>query len=105
MSVGHGKASAIEHDEAGLFDGLPNPIEAGRYRSLAATEEITPPLDSDRAGDVVMGVRHESLPQFGVRFHPESVLTEAGKRLTANFVAIAEDGVRSGGECCTGRNW
>ena len=84
----HGKTSEITHDGAGVFAGLPNPFTATRYHSLAAR---TLPDDLEvtaRSEDgVVQGVRHRSLPVFGVQFHPESIMTEVGKRLLANFLA------------------
>ena len=85
----HGKASAVSHDGRGLFAGLPDPLEAGRYHSLAATrlpDELEPTAYADDGE--VMAVRHRSLPIAGVQFHPESVLTETGKRLLANFLRL-----------------
>jgi anthranilate synthase/aminodeoxychorismate synthase-like glutamine amidotransferase len=84
----HGKASAIEHDGRGIFEGLPQGFAAGRYHSLAATR-IPDELEvSARSDDgEVMGVRHRSLPVDGVQFHPESVLTlPLGRDLLQNFV-------------------
>jgi anthranilate synthase/aminodeoxychorismate synthase-like glutamine amidotransferase len=83
----HGKASAIDHDGRGLFRGLPEPFEAGRYHSLAATslpeclEVSATCTDSE-----VMAVRHRELPVNGVQFHPESVLTPLGPELARNFL-------------------
>ena len=83
----HGKASPVEHDGKGVFAGLPDPFEAGRYHSLAA---LTVPDDlavTARTPDgEVMGVRHRQLPIEGVQFHPESVLTPLGPRLGRNFL-------------------
>jgi anthranilate synthase/aminodeoxychorismate synthase-like glutamine amidotransferase len=83
----HGKASPVEHDGKGVFAGLPDPFEAGRYHSLAA---LTVPDDLEvtaRTPDgEVMGVRHRQLPIEGVQFHPESVLTPLGPRLGRNFL-------------------
>ncbi|MEF8854715.1 MAG: aminodeoxychorismate/anthranilate synthase component II [Haloarculaceae archaeon] len=90
--VVHGKPSAIRHDGSGLFEGISNPFEAGRYHSLAVERNaLTAPLTetahtTDERG-VVMGVRHEALPHVGLQFHPESILTDAGKRIVANFCA------------------
>jgi len=85
----HGKTSSIRHDDRGLFAGLPNPLIATRYHSLAIDEGAWP-LDleiSARAADgVVMGVRHASLAIEGVQFHPESVLSPDGPDLLANFL-------------------
>jgi anthranilate synthase component 2 len=83
----HGKASPVRHDGRGLFEGLPEPFEAGRYHSLAATrvpDELEPCAFSDDGE--VMAVRHRTHPVAGVQFHPESVLTPLGPRLAANFL-------------------
>lgn len=90
----HGKTSPVEHDGSGVFAGLPSPFTATRYHSLIvedvpdaltinATSE-TPGLD----GTSVMGFRHRELPIHGVQFHPESIATEHGHALLANFLAI-----------------
>ena len=83
----HGKTSRIEHDGKGVFAGLPQGLEVGRYHSLAASRvpdalEITARSDDGE----VMGVRHRELPIEGVQFHPESVLTPLGKDLLRNFL-------------------
>ena len=87
----HGKASAIAHNGTGIFEGLPSPLTVGRYHSLIAEMESLPDCLSVTArtndqAETVMGVAHESLPVFGVQFHPESVLTEHGHDLLANFL-------------------
>jgi anthranilate synthase/aminodeoxychorismate synthase-like glutamine amidotransferase len=83
----HGKDAEVEHDGRTIFDGLPNPLVAGRYHSLIADSELPGELElSASLGDVVMGVRHCELPAEGVQFHPESVLTPQGKHLLANFL-------------------
>jgi anthranilate synthase/aminodeoxychorismate synthase-like glutamine amidotransferase len=83
----HGKEAEIDHDGAGIFAGLPNPLTAGRYHSLVADAELPGDLERTASyGDVVMAVRHRSLPAEGVQFHPESVLTPAGKDMLANFL-------------------
>ncbi len=84
----HGKTSRVEHDGKGVYVGLPQGLEVGRYHSLAATRvpdelEITSRSDDGE----VMGVRHRELPIEGVQFHPESVLTPLGKDLLRNFLA------------------
>ena len=87
--VMHGKVSEIAHDDRGLFAGLPNPFRAVRYHSLALDPATIPPCleVTARAEDgEVMGIRHRDLPIEGVQYHPESILTEAGKRQLANFV-------------------
>lgn len=90
----HGKTSPVDHDGTGMFSGLPSPFHATRYHSLVvedipeslvvnATSE-TPGLD----GTSVMGFRHRELPIHGVQFHPESIATQHGHELLANFLAI-----------------
>jgi anthranilate synthase component 2 len=83
----HGKASAVRHDGRGLFRGLPEPFDAGRYHSLAATrlpDSLEPTAFSDDGE--VMAVRHRELPVVGVQFHPESVLTPDGPAMARNFL-------------------
>ena len=83
----HGKASAIHHDGKGVFAGLPEEIEVGRYHSLAATrvpDELVVTARTD--DDEVMGVRHRALRVEGVQFHPESVLTPTGGAMADNFL-------------------
>ena len=83
----HGKDAAIEHDGEGVFRGLESPMRGGRYHSLVADPDLPEELEQTASlGDVVMGVRHRSLPAEGVQFHPESVLTPEGKRMLANFL-------------------
>ena len=84
----HGKTSAITHDGRGVFAGLSNPFEATRYHSLAVTE-VPEALDVTAKSEdgVIQGLRHRTMPIEGVQFHPESVMTEEGKRLLRNFIA------------------
>ncbi len=83
----HGKDADVEHDGRGVYRGLPTPLRAGRYHSLVADPELPDELERTASfGDVVMGVRHRSLPAEGVQFHPESVLTPHGKELLRNFL-------------------
>jgi anthranilate synthase/aminodeoxychorismate synthase-like glutamine amidotransferase len=83
----HGKDAEVEHDGRGLFDGLETPLRAGRYHSLIADPELPDELELTATyEDVVMGVRHRTLPAEGVQFHPESVLTPRGKDLLRNFL-------------------
>jgi anthranilate synthase/aminodeoxychorismate synthase-like glutamine amidotransferase len=83
----HGKDATVEHDGNGIFSGLPNPLTAGRYHSLIADPELPDELERTATfDDVVMGVRHRSLPAEGVQFHPESVLTPDGKQMLRNFL-------------------
>ncbi|SFR40133.1 anthranilate synthase component 2 [Halogeometricum rufum] len=90
--VVHGKPSEIRHDGEGVFAGLPDRFEVGRYHSLAVERADVPDelvetawTDDDRR--VVMGVRRRDRPHVGVQFHPESILTDGGKRIVENFVA------------------
>lgn len=86
----HGKTSLVRHDGRGLFAGLPDPFEAGRYHSLVvATRDWPAALEVSATADddgVVMGLRHRQYPLHGVQFHPESVLTGDGRRLLRNFL-------------------
>jgi anthranilate synthase/aminodeoxychorismate synthase-like glutamine amidotransferase len=87
----HGKTSMIRHQDAGVFAGLPNPFEATRYHSLEVRETTLPeelePIAWSEDG-TLMGLRHRSLPYWGVQFHPESVLTGSGPHLLDNFLAL-----------------
>jgi anthranilate synthase component 2 len=91
-AVVHGKSSTVRHDGRGIFRDLPESFEVGRYHSLAVPGDGLPDAlmetasTEDEAG-VVMGVRHENRPHVGVQFHPESILTDAGKQLIATFLA------------------
>ncbi len=83
----HGKAATIEHDGRTIFTGLSCPLTVGRYHSLVVAPELPDCLEeSARGGGVLMGLRHRELPAEGVQFHPESVLTEQGRELLANFL-------------------
>ena len=89
--VMHGKTSVVEHDSAGVFKGLPNPLTATRYHSLIVDRASVPPdLEVTATCDegLVMGLRHRTHPTEGVQFHPESVLTDAGQSLLDNFLAL-----------------
>jgi anthranilate synthase/aminodeoxychorismate synthase-like glutamine amidotransferase len=88
----HGKTSTVEHNNAGVFAGLASSFQAGRYHSLVVDEK-TLPADLEvtaRTTDegLVMGLRHRSLPIHGVQFHPESVLTNEGRRILRNFLEM-----------------
>jgi anthranilate synthase/aminodeoxychorismate synthase-like glutamine amidotransferase len=85
----HGKTTTAEHDGRTIFTGIESPLVVGRYHSLVVREENLPDCFevSARGGGVLMAMRHRELPAEGVQFHPESVLTDAGKQLLANFVA------------------
>jgi len=85
----HGKTSPVTHDGKGIFRGLSQPFEAGRYHSLCAKRELIPDvlmITAETAEGEIMAVRHRELPIEGVQFHPESVLTPEGDRLMANFL-------------------
>ena len=83
----HGKASPVAHDGRGLFAGLPDRLESGRYHSLAATR-VPDSLEvcATTEDGEVMAVRHRDLPVVGIQFHPESVLTPDGPALARNFL-------------------
>jgi anthranilate synthase/aminodeoxychorismate synthase-like glutamine amidotransferase len=84
----HGKTAAIEHDGRTIFAGLPSPLTVGRYHSLVVDSQLPACFEQSASGaGVVMAIRHRELPAEGVQFHPESVLTEAGKQLLVNFLA------------------
>jgi anthranilate synthase/aminodeoxychorismate synthase-like glutamine amidotransferase len=88
----HGKTSMIYHDAQTIFRGLPRPFEATRYHSLVIRRDTLPDcleLSAETDDGVIMGVRHRELLVEGVQFHPESILTVAGKKLLANFLALS----------------
>jgi para-aminobenzoate synthetase component 2 len=88
----HGKTSLVHHDGSGLLAGLPNPFVATRYHSLSIRPDTMPTaleVTGRTEGGVIMAVRHRELPVLGVQFHPESVLTEGGHRMLANWMEIA----------------
>ena len=87
----HGKTSAVTHDGAGLFAGLPSPLRATRYHSLAAVESTLPAclrVTARAEAGGIQGVRHATLTVEGVQFHPESILTEHGKDMLQNFLNV-----------------
>jgi anthranilate synthase component 2 len=91
----HGKTSSIRHDGLDLFRGLPPGFTATRYHSLVVDPESLPAcfeVAARTADGVVMAIRHRSRPQYGIQFHPESIMTTAGKPLLANFLEIAQRG-------------
>ena len=88
-SIMHGKTSRIDHDDKGVFAGLPQPFEATRYHSLVIEPASMPEcleVTARTEDGEVMGVRHRELPIEGVQFHPESILTRPGKQLLENFL-------------------
>ncbi len=87
----HGKTSPIYHNGKDLFVGMPNPFAATRYHSLVVRRETLPPeleVTAWSDEDEIMGLRHRDLPIWGVQFHPESVLSENGRHLLANFLKL-----------------
>lgn len=98
-AVMHGKTSEISHSGAGVFGGLPNPFRATRYHSLVVARDTVPDaleITAESDDGLVMGLRHTELPVEGVQFHPESILTDAGHDLLANFLGVAVARERSG---------
>ena len=90
--VVHGKPSTVTHDGRGLFEGLPERLEVGRYHSLSVEpgtlpDELVQTAHTEDERGVVMGVRHREKPHAGVQFHPESILTDAGERMVERFCA------------------
>ena len=89
----HGKTSMVEHDARTIFSSLPNPLEVGRYHSLAAERDSVPDsleVTARTSGGEIMAVRHRALPMEGVQFHPESVLTPDGDTLLGNFLGLGD---------------
>ncbi len=89
----HGKASIVRHDGRGVFSGVPQDLEVGRYHSLVIEPESCPEVlevSASTADGIIMGVRHRTLPIEGVQFHPESVLTSHGMRILSNFLELCQ---------------
>ena len=87
----HGKTSPIYHHGENVFEGLPSPFEATRYHSLIVRRESFPAclkVTAETAEGEIMGLMHRELPIYGVQFHPESILTQEGKRLVRNFMEL-----------------
>jgi len=90
--VMHGKISAMTHDGSGVFAGLPSPFDATRYHSLTVREAGLPAalvVNAHSPDGLIMGMRHRELPLHGVQFHPESIATQHGHQMLANFMALA----------------
>ena len=87
----HGKTSAVIHDGSGVFAGLPSPFTATRYHSLIVAADSVPGalVANAHTGDIVMGLRHRTRPIHGVQFHPESIASDHGHALLANFLTLA----------------
>ena len=97
----HGKTSQVYHDGSGVFAGLPTPFTATRYHSLIVEEPLPPELEvtAFTLEGEIMGLRHREYPMIGVQFHPESILTQGGKRLLRNFLELGtQHTVYLGGE-------
>lgn len=87
----HGKPSNVKHTGEGLFAGIPNPFEVGRYHSLIVDRETFPDelsVTADTDEGIIMGLRHRHLKLFGLQFHPESIMTLEGKNILQNFLTI-----------------
>lgn len=87
----HGKTSLIHHREDSIFKGLENPFEATRYHSLIVKKDSLPDcllVNAWTENGIIMGLRHRKFPVFGVQFHPESIMTQEGKRLLENFLCL-----------------
>jgi len=87
----HGKPSRVTHNEKGIFVGVENPLQAGRYHSLCAIEMPDCLEKTAEFEGIVMGVQHKELPIFGVQFHPESILTPTGGKIIENVLSIAQE--------------
>jgi len=90
----HGKLSQVSHDGSGVFAGLPSPLTATRYHSLTLDPETFPhdqlAVTATSEDGVIMGLRHKTLPIYGVQFHPESIASEQGHALLRNFLSLAD---------------
>jgi anthranilate synthase/aminodeoxychorismate synthase-like glutamine amidotransferase len=87
----HGKTSPIIHNEKDLFEGMPNPFLATRYHSLVIQKDTIPDcleITAETEEGEIMGVKHKTLPIWGVQFHPESILTQSGRQIVANFLKL-----------------
>ena len=89
----HGKTSPVKHNGRELFEGLPNPFQATRYHSLVIQPDSVPPqleITAETDEGEIMGIRHKTLPIWGVQFHPESILTENGRVILKNFLKLGK---------------
>jgi anthranilate synthase/aminodeoxychorismate synthase-like glutamine amidotransferase len=86
----HGKISSVTHNGQGIFEGIPSPFEAMRYHSLLVNSPLPAELEvtATTVGGEIMGLKHREHPSFGVQFHPESILTQHGKKLLNNFLQL-----------------
>ena len=92
--VMHGKPSRVIHDEKGIFAGVENPLQAGRYHSLCVLELPDCLEKTAEFEGIIMAARHKELPIFGVQFHPESILTPAGGKIIENILSMAMEKTR-----------
>ncbi len=89
----HGKVSAVTHDNDGIFSGLDNPLEVTRYHSLIIERETLPDclkITAQTNDKIIMGIQHKTLPFHGVQFHPESIASQQGHELLANFLKASQ---------------
>ncbi|MEK6979272.1 MAG: aminodeoxychorismate/anthranilate synthase component II [Candidatus Micrarchaeota archaeon] len=97
----HGKTSEIKHNANGLFEGIVSPLKVMRYHSLVGDNDSFPNCLSITArstdDNAIMAIKHKTIPIFGVQFHPESIMTDEGKKILENFCNIAEARARGGG--------
>jgi anthranilate/para-aminobenzoate synthase component II len=87
----HGKPSRVTHNQRGIFAGVENPLQAGRYHSLCILKLPDCLEKTAEFEGIIMGVQHKRLPIFGVQFHPESILTPAGGKIIENILSIATE--------------
>ena len=89
----HGKSSLVYHDGQTIYNGLPNPIEGGRYHSLVIEKDTLPPVlewTARTTEDAIMGLRHKEYVVEGVQFHPESIMTDSGHEILGNFLSYSQ---------------
>ena len=89
----HGKTSPIKHNGRDLFRDMPNPFAATRYHSLVINRDTLPEsleITAETEEGEIMGIRHRELPIWGVQFHPESILTESGRKILENFLTLTQ---------------
>ena len=89
--VMHGKSSSITHTAKGVFEGLENPLHAGRYHSLCSVKLPECLEETASYEGIAMGIQHKTLPIYGVQFHPESILTPTGGKIIENMIRIAAE--------------
>jgi len=88
----HGKLSSITHDGTGIFEGVPSPLEVTRYHSLVVDRASLPAslrITAESEDGLIMGLEHRELPHYGVQFHPESIASQCGHEILANFLRLA----------------